>query len=276
MYVLRHHHSIKLMFPNADTYTTDRPIYTSAWKKYLKTAWRVSPRLAIMMGVRFNMPKGCTTCPCARYISVSPFFPPPSMAAVLSSCAPPSLLACPSSIGCQFLSDAVRSVLERVVKERVSEAVCAPEAIQFLVTPRNVEANIPELRYLLYWGEVRSPPFSFFLFLCSLLFFVHISFLFRPQVSPPTALSLLQKEYKSHPYVTQYAVRVLQSFTPDTIIFYLPQLVQALRYVACVCACVCVYAPVHGDMAVLQWFTHGCRHDNSGLVEEYLIEAAAK
>src|SRR5690349_21513119 len=49
-------------------------------------------------------------------------------------------------------------------------------------------------------------------------------------VTPPVALSLLQKNYNSHPLLIQYSVRVLQSFSSDTIIYYIPQLVQALRY----------------------------------------------
>merc|ERR1712137_931231 len=48
--------------------------------------------------------------------------------------------------------------------------------------------------------------------------------------NPPSALALLSKQFESHPCVTQYAIRVLRSFPPDTIVFYLPQLVQTLRY----------------------------------------------
>lgn len=63
-------------------------------------------------------------------------------------------------------------------------------------------------------------------------------------MSPPAALSLLQKNYNSHPIVTQYAVRVLHSFPPETIVYYIPQLVQTLRY------------------------------DKTGLVYDYLVTAA--
>lgn len=54
--------------------------------------------------------------------------------------------------------------------------------------------------------------------------------LYWARASPPVALALLQKRFQSHPLVTQYAVRVLHSFPPATIIYYIPQLVQALRH----------------------------------------------
>ncbi|KAG7162490.1 Phosphatidylinositol 4-kinase alpha-like [Homarus americanus] len=37
-------------------------------------------------------------------------------------------------------------------------------------------------------------------------------------------------EFSPHPLTAQYAVRVLTSYPPDTLLFYIPQLTQALRY----------------------------------------------
>eukprot|EP01105_Mastigella_eilhardi_P017661 TRINITY_DN4067_c0_g1_i1.p1 TRINITY_DN4067_c0_g1~~TRINITY_DN4067_c0_g1_i1.p1 ORF type:complete len:1163 (-),score=352.24 TRINITY_DN4067_c0_g1_i1:383-3871(-) len=91
-----------------------------------------------------------------------------------------------------------------------------PEAVSLLVTEENVRKNIPELKYLAFWETT----------------------------DPPTAMSFLRKEFLSHPLVTQYATRALSKFTPETLIFYLPQLLQTLRY------------------------------DKSGFVEKYLVEAA--
>lgn len=54
--------------------------------------------------------------------------------------------------------------------------------------------------------------------------------LYWATVTPPDALRLLQKQFNHHPLVIQYSVRVLHSFPPETIILYIPQLVQALRY----------------------------------------------
>ena len=105
-------------------------------------------------------------------------------------------------LGVRFPFRKVRRTLE-VVAKTYADIVCDdPDALPFLVTYANVKQNIPELKYLLRWAPCE----------------------------PPYALQLLHSSYGSHPFVTQYAVRVLKNFNPDTIIFYLPQLVQTLRY----------------------------------------------
>jgi phosphatidylinositol 4-kinase A len=124
------------------------------WTQCIRTAWKISPRLAMQLGVRFPFKK------------------------VLS-----------------MLGDAVR-------QNALVACMADPTAIHYLVTPEAVEEDLPELKNLLYCGSV----------------------------TPPMALTLLRKEYKSHPYITQYAIRVLRTFPPETLIFYLPQLVQTLRY----------------------------------------------
>ncbi|KAJ3411750.1 phosphatidylinositol-4- kinase [Chytridiales sp. JEL 0842] len=54
--------------------------------------------------------------------------------------------------------------------------------------------------------------------------------LYWTSVSPITAITLLGPQYKSHPWVLQYAVHVLEYFPIETVFFYIPQMVQALRY----------------------------------------------
>ena len=49
-------------------------------------------------------------------------------------------------------------------------------------------------------------------------------------VPPMTALSLFVPRYKQNPLVQRYALRVLQEFPADTVLFYTPQVVQALRF----------------------------------------------
>lgn len=36
--------------------------------------------------------------------------------------------------------------------------------------------------------------------------------------------------FTPHPFTAQYAVKVLRGFPPEAILFYIPQLVQAVRY----------------------------------------------
>ena len=73
---------------------------------------------------------------------------------------------------------------------------------QYLVTEKNVKADIPELTHVLCWSAI--PPVQ--------------------------AMAYFSQQYPPHPLTAQYAIRVLQSFPPDAIILYIPQLVQATRY----------------------------------------------
>eukprot|EP00727_Mastigamoeba_balamuthi_P003747 m51a1_g1337 putative phosphatidylinositol 4-kinase (1839) ;mRNA; f:312747-319090 len=114
------------------------------------------------------------------------------------------------------------AALHKLVADKVlrypAAFVRCPEALSILVTEENVKRDIPQLRHLMYWATC----------------------------DPLAALSMLRSSYQSHPIVTRYALRVLTQFTPETIIFYMPQLVQCLR------------------------------HDKSGLVADYLVDAASK
>lgn len=49
-------------------------------------------------------------------------------------------------------------------------------------------------------------------------------------VPPVKALAYFSRQYSPHPLTAQYAVRVLTNYPPDTLLFYIPQLTQALRY----------------------------------------------
>lgn len=50
------------------------------------------------------------------------------------------------------------------------------------------------------------------------------------RVSPVQALAYFSRQYPPHPITAQYAVRVLKSYPPDAVLFYIPQLVQAVRH----------------------------------------------
>lgn len=49
-------------------------------------------------------------------------------------------------------------------------------------------------------------------------------------VPPVKALAFFSRQYSPHPLTAQYAVRVLTNYPPDVLMFYIPQLTQALRY----------------------------------------------
>jgi phosphatidylinositol 4-kinase A len=54
--------------------------------------------------------------------------------------------------------------------------------------------------------------------------------LYWSPVNPVTAITLFLPEYKNHPLVIQYAMRALESHSVDITFFYVPQIVQTLRY----------------------------------------------
>lgn len=50
-------------------------------------------------------------------------------------------------------------------------------------------------------------------------------------VTPIHALSFFcSRQFPTHPITAQYAVRVLSSYPADVVLFYIPQLVQAVRH----------------------------------------------
>jgi phosphatidylinositol 4-kinase len=49
-------------------------------------------------------------------------------------------------------------------------------------------------------------------------------------VNPLTAVTMFMPAYKNHPFIIQYAMRALESHSVDVTFFYVPQIVQTLRY----------------------------------------------
>lgn len=49
-------------------------------------------------------------------------------------------------------------------------------------------------------------------------------------ISPIHALAYFSRQFPPHPISAQYAVRVLSSYPADAVLFYIPQLVQAVRH----------------------------------------------
>lgn len=49
-------------------------------------------------------------------------------------------------------------------------------------------------------------------------------------INPAQALAYFSRQFPPHPITAQYAVKTLISYPPDTLLFYVPQMVQAIRY----------------------------------------------
>ncbi|XP_077290371.1 phosphatidylinositol 4-kinase III alpha isoform X2 [Arctopsyche grandis] len=77
-----------------------------------------------------------------------------------------------------------------------------PLALQYLATTDTLLNDSNELVHMLTWARV----------------------------TPIEALAYFSRQYPPHPTSAQYAVRVLGSYPADAVLFYIPQLVQALRH----------------------------------------------
>ncbi|XP_033211468.1 phosphatidylinositol 4-kinase alpha isoform X3 [Belonocnema kinseyi] len=99
-------------------------------------------------------------------------------------------------------SDTIVKEVCRLVRLRPVSVMHVPEALQYLVTTDLLLNDAPELVYMLTWARV----------------------------SPIQALAYFSRQFPHHPISAQYAVRVLESYPADAVLFYIPQLVQALRH----------------------------------------------
>ncbi|RFU75600.1 phosphatidylinositol 4-kinase [Trichoderma arundinaceum] len=81
-------------------------------------------------------------------------------------------------------------------------AISEPEALSLILGGHLPEDVTSQLKYLLFWEPV----------------------------NPLTAVTLFLPAYRDHPFLIQYAMRALESHSLDITFFYVPQIVQTLRY----------------------------------------------
>ncbi|KAK8766666.1 hypothetical protein V5799_006551 [Amblyomma americanum] len=106
-------------------------------------------------------------------------------------------------VPCRFkTSDTIRAEVSRLVQQNPTAVCHLPEALQYLTTPESVLGDLLELNHMLTWARV----------------------------SPIKALAYFSRQFPPHPITAQYAVCTLSSFPPDTVLFYIPQIMQAVRY----------------------------------------------
>ncbi|XP_052198254.1 phosphatidylinositol 4-kinase alpha 1 [Diospyros lotus] len=96
----------------------------------------------------------------------------------------------------------LKAEITQLVQSHILELRCIPEALPYFVNPKAVDENSPLLQQLPHWAP------------CSIT----------------QALEFLTPAYKGHPRVMAYVLRVLESYPPERVTFFMPQLVQALRY----------------------------------------------
>ncbi|KAJ0974487.1 hypothetical protein J5N97_016452 [Dioscorea zingiberensis] len=99
-------------------------------------------------------------------------------------------------------NSSIISEVTQLVQMHILEIRTIPEALPFFVTPKAVEENSVLLQQLPHWAS------------CSIT----------------QALEFLTPPFKGHPRVMAYVLRVLESYPPERVTFFMPQLVQALRY----------------------------------------------
>lgn len=83
-----------------------------------------------------------------------------------------------------------------------AKAATEPDALAVLIDGSLPDDVSYQLKYLLFWAPV----------------------------NPITAVTFFSPAYRNHPYLIQYAMRALESHSVDVTFFYVPQIVQTLRY----------------------------------------------
>ncbi|KAF7515655.1 hypothetical protein G7054_g14473 [Neopestalotiopsis clavispora] len=96
----------------------------------------------------------------------------------------------------------VHSEVRWLLLNFASKAINEPEALPILLGTELPGDVRDQLKYLLYWSPV----------------------------NPVTAVTYFMPTYRNNPFILQYAMRALEDHPVDVTFFYVPQIVQGLRY----------------------------------------------
>jgi phosphatidylinositol 4-kinase len=99
-------------------------------------------------------------------------------------------------------SQALANEVRAVIMQNPERAISEPDSLYVLLGPSLPSDIKSQLKYMLYWAPV----------------------------NPMAAVTYFMPAYGNHPSIIQYAVRALESHSIDVTFFYVPQIVQALRY----------------------------------------------
>ncbi|KAL7629182.1 phosphatidylinositol-4- kinase [Parahypoxylon ruwenzoriense] len=102
----------------------------------------------------------------------------------------------------RFSIPAVHNEVRWLLLNFPAKAICEPEALPILLGGELPPDVGFQLKYLLFWAPV----------------------------NPVTAVTYFLPAYRNHPFLIQYAMRALESHSVDVTFFYVPQIVQGLRF----------------------------------------------
>ncbi|KAK7693961.1 hypothetical protein QCA50_003536 [Cerrena zonata] len=97
---------------------------------------------------------------------------------------------------------AVHAEVSKLVRSNTREVVAIPDALRFLIGDSSYFSTRRDLKYLVVWAPV----------------------------PPVLAITFFEKRYQNEPLLLQYAHRVLEGHPVELTFFFVPQVVQALRY----------------------------------------------
>ena len=99
-------------------------------------------------------------------------------------------------------SPRLTSEIRALILSQPEKVINDADALYVLLGPSLPNDVKVQLKYLLYWAPI----------------------------NPMAAVTYFLPAYQSHPFIIQYAVRALESHSVDITFFYVPQIVQTLRY----------------------------------------------